>query len=149
MTNRHTLATAHSNLIPLSWFFLNVNFFQPICTNIYAKYVKRVLPSSKYGFCIFIQPLFSLFYCFCFADKTWHDLVRHVQNVRPTPLKADFCTCKCFPVHQYDSHSQSFVYCRVFVLLIIDYSTKKDIQVYSWKRASEIVCFRSNPYRMC
>ena len=42
------------------------------------------------------------------------------------------------------SYSQSFVYCRVFVLLIIDYSTKKGVLVYSRKCASEIV-FRSNP----
>ena len=43
-------------------------------------------------------------------------------------------------------YSQSFVYCRVFVLLIIDYSTKKGVQVYSRKCANEIVYFRSNPY---
>ena len=42
---------------------------------------------------------------------------------------------------------QSFVYCRVFVLLIIDYSTKKGVLVYSRKCASAIVYFRSNPYR--
>ena len=41
-------------------------------------------------------------------------------------------------------YSQSFVYCRVFVLLIIDYSTKKGVLVYSRKCASEIVYFRSN-----
>ena len=44
------------------------------------------------------------------------------------------------------SYSQSFVYCRVFVLLLIDYSTKKGVLVYSRKCASEIVYFRSNPY---
>ena len=44
-------------------------------------------------------------------------------------------------------YSQSFVYCRVFVLLIIDCSTKKGVLVYSRKCASEIVYFRSNPYR--
>ena len=43
-------------------------------------------------------------------------------------------------------YSQSFVYCRVFVLIIIDYSTKKSVLVYSRKCASEIVYFRSNPY---
>ena len=43
-------------------------------------------------------------------------------------------------------YSQSFVYCRVFVFLIIDYSTKKGVLVNSRKRASEIVYFRSNPY---
>ena len=31
------------------------------------------------------------------------------------------------------NYSQSFVYCRVFVLLIIDYSTKKGVLVYSRK----------------
>ena len=44
-------------------------------------------------------------------------------------------------------YSQSDVYCRVFVLLIIDYSTKKDVLVYSRKCTSEIVYFRSNLYR--
>ena len=44
-------------------------------------------------------------------------------------------------------YSQSFVYCRVFVLLIIDFSTKKGVLVYQRKCASEIVYFRSNPYR--
>ena len=43
-------------------------------------------------------------------------------------------------------YSQSFVYCRVFILLIIDYSTKKAVLVYSRKCASEIIYFRSNPY---
>ena len=33
-----------------------------------------------------------------------------------------------------------------FVLLIIDYSTKKGVLVYSRKCASEIVYFGSNPY---
>ena len=36
---------------------------------------------------------------------------------------------------------------RVFVLLIIDYSTKNGALVNSRKCASEIVYFRSNPYR--
>ena len=44
-------------------------------------------------------------------------------------------------------YSQSFVYCRVFVLIIIDYSTKKGELVNSRKCASEIVYVRSNPYR--
>ena len=44
-------------------------------------------------------------------------------------------------------YSKSFVYCRVFVRLIIDYSMKKGVLVYSRKCASEIVYFRSNPYR--
>ena len=44
-------------------------------------------------------------------------------------------------------YSQSFVYCHVFVLLIIDYSTKKGVLVYSRKCASEILYFRSNLYR--
>ena len=39
-----------------------------------------------------------------------------------------------------------FIYCRVFVHLIIDYSTKKGVLVYSRKCASEIIYFRSNPY---
>ena len=45
-------------------------------------------------------------------------------------------------------YSQSFGYCHVFVLLIIDYSIKKGVLVYSRKCASEIVYskFRSNPY---
>ena len=43
--------------------------------------------------------------------------------------------------------SQSFVYCRVFILLIIDYSTKNGVLVCSRKSASEISHFRSNPYR--
>ena len=43
-------------------------------------------------------------------------------------------------------YSQSFVYCLVFVLLIIDYSTKKGVLVNSRKCASEIVYFRSNSY---
>ena len=43
-------------------------------------------------------------------------------------------------------YSQSFVYCRVFVLLIIDYSTKKGVLVYSRKCASEIVYSRSDTY---
>ena len=38
-------------------------------------------------------------------------------------------------------NSESFVYCRVFVLLIIG------VQVNSRKYASDIVYFRSNPYR--
>ena len=38
-------------------------------------------------------------------------------------------------------YTQSFVYCRVSVLLIIDYSTKKGVLVYSRKCASEIVYF--------
>ena len=46
-----------------------------------------------------------------------------------------------------DHYSQSFVYCRVFVLLIIDYFTKKGVLVYSRKCAIEIVYFRSNTYR--
>ena len=45
------------------------------------------------------------------------------------------------------NRSQSFVYCRVFVFLIIDSSTKKGVLVNSRKCASEIVYFRSNPYR--
>ena len=45
------------------------------------------------------------------------------------------------------TYSQSFVYCRVFVFLIIDYSTKKCVLIYSRKCSSEIVNFRSNPYR--
>ena len=44
-------------------------------------------------------------------------------------------------------YNQSFVYCCVFVLVIIDYSTKKGVLVNSRKCASEIVYFRSNPYR--
>ena len=44
-------------------------------------------------------------------------------------------------------YNQSFVYCRVFVLLIIEYSTKKDVLVDSQKYVSEIVYFRSNPNR--
>ena len=44
------------------------------------------------------------------------------------------------------NYSQSFVYCRVFLLLIIDYSTKKGVLVYSRNYASENVYFRSNPY---
>ena len=51
--------------------------------------------------------------------------------------------CAKYVIH----YSQSFVYCRVFVLLIIDYSTKKDVLVYWRKCSSEIVYFRSNPYR--
>ena len=44
---------------------------KPTCTNIYAKCVKCVLSSSNYVFfCIYIQLLFSLFHCSCFADKT-------------------------------------------------------------------------------
>ena len=50
-------------------------------------------------------------------------------------------------INNQGQYSQSFVYCRVFVLLIIDYSTKKGVLVYSRKCASEIVYFRSNPYR--
>ena len=49
-------------------------------------------------------------------------------------------------MHTEVYYSQSFVYCRVFVLLIIDFSTKKGVLVYSRKCASEIVYFRSNPY---
>ena len=45
-----------------------------------------------------------------------------------------------------EDYSQSFVYCRVFVLLIIDYTTKKGVLENSRKCASEIVYFRSNPY---
>ena len=44
-------------------------------------------------------------------------------------------------------YSQSFVYCPVFVLVIINYSTKKGVLVNSRKSANEIVYFRSNPYR--
>ena len=44
------------------------------------------------------------------------------------------------------TYSQSVVYCRVIVLLIIDYSTKKGVLVYSRKYASENVYFRSNLY---
>ena len=44
-------------------------------------------------------------------------------------------------------YSQTFVYCRVFVLLIIDHSTKKVVLVNSRICASKIVYFRSNPYR--
>ena len=33
-----------------------------------------------------------------------------------------------------------------FILLIIDYSTKKGVLVYSGNCASEIVYFRCNPY---
>ena len=44
-------------------------------------------------------------------------------------------------------YSQSFVYCRVSVFLISDYSTTKGVLVNSRKCAGEIVCFRSNPCR--
>ena len=52
-----------------------------------------------------------------------------------------------FPSIQNINYIQSFVYCRVFVLLIIDYSTKKGVLVYSRKCASEIVYFRTYPDR--
>ena len=48
----------------------------------------------------------------------------------PCIKKSKFCLLSCF-----------------FVLLIIDYSTKKGVLVYSRQYASEIVYFRSNPYR--
>ena len=50
---------------------------------------------------------------------------------------------------EINRYSKSFVCCRVFVLLIIDYSKKKGVLVNSRKCASEIVYFRSNPYRKC
>ena len=75
--------------------------------------------------------------CFSNFDKT---LIRTVW----TALKNNVTKIGVLTFIRY---SQSFVYCRVFVLLIIDYSTKKGVLVYSRKRASEIVNFRSNQYR--
>ena len=45
------------------------------------------------------------------------------------------------------SYRSRFVYCRVFVLLIIDNSTKEGVLVYLREYVTEIVNFRSNPYR--
>ena len=47
----------------------------------------------------------------------------------------------CLFSYYLNKYSQRFVYCRVFVPLIIDYSTKKGVLVYSRKCASEIVSY--------
>ena len=57
------------------------------------------------------------------------------------------CYIRFLLINDENCNSQSFFYCRVFVLLIIDYSTKKGVPVYSRKCASEIIYFHSNPYR--
>ena len=90
-----TLLPSHACLIYYMCMLnvLNVSYLRRIMCFVcfcivYSKFV--IHPAS----------VFSIFFCFCFAYNTWHDLVRHIQNVRPTPLKADCYTCICQSIRQ-------------------------------------------------
>ena len=108
------LATAHSNLISFYCIvlckFLSKQLMllsshacltrKPICTNIYAKCVKCVIMF----FSVYTSSFCFLYFIVSVLQTRRHDLVRHVQNVRPPPLKADLCSCQCLPVNQYDNY---------------------------------------------